>query len=247
MKKQQKQEKQTSEHRNWERSASAALSFSLSRYKDRLQKKDLVKLNTRPREIDVQIIDKQYGAERIDNAIGHLFERHNLIELKNPYEQLNIDVIWKGISYAAQYKSSGIDKQTGKKGVDAIPIDEVTLTFIRISKPINLFKDIKKRGYGIEQHYPGVYYITGIADIRMQIVVGKELEGDEFVALRVQGSGANEEDIKKFIKLAGLLKDSEEKDAYDAIMQTSMTENEEVYNNLKEGDGIMCEALERLM
>ena len=81
----------------------------------------------------------------------------------------------------------------------------------------------------------------------MQIVVGKELKGDEFVTLRVQGSNANEEDIKQFIRLAGLLKDSDEKDAYDEIMQISMTENEEAYNSLKEDDGNMCEALERLM
>ena len=247
MKKQQNQEKQTTEHRNWERSASAALGFSLSRYKDRLQKRDLVKLNTKPREIDVQIIDKQYGSERIDNAIGHLFERHNLIELKNPYEQLNIDVIWKGISYAAQYKSTGTDKQTGKKGVDAIPIDEVTLTFIRISKPINLFKYMKKRGYGIEQHYPGVYYITGIADIRMQIVVGKELKGDEFVTLRVQGSNASEQDIRKIISFAKTLEDENDREMAEEIIKISLTENRETYNRLKEVDEEMKDVLEEFM
>ena len=52
--------------------------------------------------------------DRMDNAIAFLFEKHNIIELKNPYEKLNIDVVWKGISYAAQYKSKGYDDTTKK-------------------------------------------------------------------------------------------------------------------------------------
>lgn len=240
-------EMKASTQRDWEKPVSAALGFSLGMYKDRLQKNDLVKLNSKPREIDVHIIDNRYGEGHMENAIGHIFERHNLVELKNPREPLNIDVIWKGISYAAQYKSSGEDKKTGKKGVDAIPIDEVTLTFLRFSKPTGLFNYMKKRGYVIYRYRPGVYYVTGIVDIRIQIIVCRELIGDEFVALRIQGSNVSEEDIRKFIRFAGTLEDEEDREKAESIMRISITENKETYNRLKEVDDKMNDVLEEFM
>ena len=95
-----KRKKQT--NRDWETASYAGLMFSLSEYKDRLEEQRAFKLNSKPREIDVRIIDKKYDEDdRMDNAIAYLFEKHNIIELKNPYEKLNIDVVWKGISYAA--------------------------------------------------------------------------------------------------------------------------------------------------
>ena len=77
--------------------------FSIRDYKDRLIETHGVKLNSRSREIDIRIIDQSAQQDRIDNAIAYFFERHNLIELKDSRENLNIDVFWKGVRPKRRY------------------------------------------------------------------------------------------------------------------------------------------------
>ncbi len=235
------------ENRDWDTATFAGLMFSLAKFKDRLTEQRGFKLNSGPREIDVRIIAQDYNTDdRMDNAIAYLFERHNLIELKNPYEELNIDIVWKGISYAAQYKSMGYDDIRKKKGVDIIPMKDVTLTFLRISKPDGLFKNMLASGYGVEMKFPGVYYITGIADIKMQVVVGTELVGEEFSSLRVQKHNAKDEDIRAFVSMVERLKDRHERDLADAILQISVSENKDFYDRLRKEEPEMCDALRDL-
>ena len=93
----------TLKNKDWETASFAALMFSIRDYKDRLSETHGVKLNSRSREIDVRIIDQSAHADRINNAIAYFFERHNLIELKNPRENLNIDVFWKGVRPKRRY------------------------------------------------------------------------------------------------------------------------------------------------
>ncbi len=234
--------------RDWESGLYAGLMLSLDKYKERLKEERAYKLNARPREIDIRIIDQEYvGDDRMDNAIAYLFERHNLIELKDPYEELDIDVVWTGISYAAQYKGQGYDDVIKKSGVDIIPMKDVTITFLRVSKPRDLFKQMKNNGYGIEEKFPGVYYITGIADIKIQVVVGRELEGEEFVPIRIQKKNAADEDVRTFLKLIEGLKDIHTKNLADSVMQISISENEGLYNRLLQEDPGMCKALRELM
>ena len=55
--------------------------WNQSRLKDRLEEQRAYKLNSRPREIDVRIIDKKCkDDERMDNAIAYLFEKHNICD-----------------------------------------------------------------------------------------------------------------------------------------------------------------------
>ncbi len=214
----------TTGSRDWESGLYAGLMLSLDKYKNRLKEERAYKLNAKPREIDIRIIDQDYdGDDRMDNAIAYLFERHNLIELKDPYEDLDIDVVWTGISYAAQYNGSGYDDTIKKSGVDIIPMKDVTLTFLRVGKPIKLFKLMVKSGYGIEEKFSGVYYITGIADIKMQVVVGRELKGEEFVPIRVQKKNAADGDVRAFVKTIEGLKDKHTKNLADSVMQISIT------------------------
>ena len=232
-------------NKDWETASFAALTFSIRDYKDRLTETHGVKLNSRSREFDVRIIQSNQKT-RINNAIAYFFERHNLIELKNPRENLNIDVFWKGISYAAQYKSSGYDDTTKKTGVNIKPMSDITLTFLRITKPEKLLSYLESHGFSLSQKFAGVYYVSGIAELKIQIVVGAELEGDEFVPLRVQKENAKEDDIRKFIEMCGELKDQAEKDIADTIIQISISNNERTYEKLKE-EADMSQALEKLM
>ncbi|MBR2214476.1 MAG: hypothetical protein IJ849_01800 [Selenomonadaceae bacterium] len=226
----------------------AGLILSLRKYRDRLMEERNVKLNAKPREIDVRIIDQLSDtAERMDNAIAYMFERHNIIELKNPTEPLNIDVMWKGISYAAQYKSMGYDKFTKAQGINAIPMKDITLTFLRMSKPTALFNELTQSGYKLKSKFPGVYYVYGVADIKMQIVVGKELEGDEFVPLRLQKTNPTWDDAGKFVQLSRNTKNLRDRELIDSILHLSIMENRELYEKLRKEEPEMCEALRELM
>ena len=183
---------------------------------------------------------------RINNAIAYFFERHNLIELKKPRENLNIDVFWKGISYAAQYKSRGYDDVSNEYGVNIRQMSDITLTFLRVTKPEKLLSYLLDHGYSISQQFPGVYYISGIAELKIQIVVGCELEGDEFIPLRVQKENASEEDIRKFIEICGGLTEQADKDMAENVMQISIANNQETYRKIVE-ETKMSKALEVLM
>lgn len=220
--------------------------FSVRKFKDRLIETHGIKLNSRSREIDVRIINQSSQQNRINNAIAYFFERHNLIELKNPKEQLNIDVFWKGVSYAAQYKSSGYDDTTKQTGVNIKPMSDITLTFLRITKPEKLLTYLETHGFSLSQKFAGVYYVSGIAELKIQIVVGSELEGEEFVPLRVQKENASEDDIRMFIRMCGELREQAEKDMAHTIFQISISNNQKTYEKIKE-DADMSSALEKLI
>ena len=89
-------------------------------------------------------------------------------------------------------------------------------------------------GHGVENRFPGVYYVTGIVDIKMQLVVASELEGEEFVSLRVQSKRAVPEDIRRFIGYAEKLTDKMEIEMAGLIALVSMNENEWQYDLLRE-------------
>ena len=113
-------------------------------------------------------------------------------------------------------------------------MSDITLTFLRITKPEKLLSYLETHGFSLSQKFAGVYYVPGIAELKIQIVVGSELEGDEFVPLRVQKENAREDDIRKFIEMCGELREQVDKDMADNIMQISISNNVKTYKKLKE-------------
>ena len=91
-----------------------------------------------------------------------------------------------------------------------------------------------------------MFIVSGIAELKIQIVVGAELEGDEFVPLRVQKENAAEGDIRKFIEMCGELMEQADKDMADIVIQISISNNKKTYERLKE-ENDMSQALEELM
>ncbi len=65
------------------------LMLSLRKYSDRLEAYPGYQLNKKPRQIDCVIINKKDGSESMDLSIARIFSRHNIIELKNPFEALS--------------------------------------------------------------------------------------------------------------------------------------------------------------
>ena len=168
------------------------LMLSLREYYDRIEVHTGYELNKKPRKIDCLIIDKKDDTVFTDNDITRIFAKHNIIELKNPYETVNIRTIWKTISYAAQYMSERIN--------DKPPFaNDVTVSIIRTAKPRKAMAQLQEMGYNVSNPFPGIYYISGMADFKTQIVVTSELKGDKYVPLRIQRKNAAREDYRLFV------------------------------------------------
>ena len=191
------------------------LMLSLRDFRDRLVSYPGFQLNMKPREIDCLIIDKCDPDEPIDNDIARFFRKHNIIELKNPQEALNINTVWKVISYAAQYNSEG----TSDDPRDAL---DITITILRAAKPKKALRQLKEGGYTIENAYPGIYYIGGMVDMRMQIVVSSELEGDDYVPLRIQRRNADRSDYRRFLENTDKVYTEDESDLVSMIFENGL-------------------------
>ena len=92
-----------------------------------------------------------------------------------------------------------------------------------------------------------MYYVTGAAFFQIQILVGRQLEGKKFAALKVLVPGASEEDIRSFGDVAFSQKDENYRDYVDSVFQVSVSANREIYDRMRKEDPKMCEALKDLM
>lgn len=63
-------------------------------------------LGKKPLQIDLLVIEKLDDVS-IENEIGHIFKRHNIIEYKSPGDDMTIDDFFKTVGYACIYKGLG--------------------------------------------------------------------------------------------------------------------------------------------
>ncbi len=223
---------------DWHSGFEGGLRLSLRNYAYDIEIEREHYLSSEPLRIDFLIVKKNTDAI-IDNAIGRGFLGHNLIEYKNPYDELNVDVLWKTIGYATIYKSFG-------ENVDKIKITDITISIFRAIKPVKLFKELADGGKTIAQEYPGVYIIKGIIDIPVRVIVTDELKDRKLMAFSVMSQNATEQDIRQFVQDASILKEPGDRRNADAVLQISANLHGELYSRLR-GDDAMCEALRELM
>ena len=197
-------------------------------------------LSKEPVRMDLLIIKKLSDA-RIENELGHIFKKFNVVEYKNPDDALTIDDYYKTVGYACLYKGLG-------ESVDQIPADELTISIFRESCPREMFKAMKKMGLEIEERYPGIYYISGKqALFDTQIVVTKQLEKETHRTLRVLSKHVQEEDVRAFVEKAGKMTEPGDRNNIDAVLHVSVSANREIYEAIRRCDKIMCDALRELM
>ena len=197
-------------------------------------------LSKEPVRMDLLIIKKLSDA-RIENELGHIFKKFNVVEYKNPDDALTIDDYYKTVGYACLYKGLG-------ESVDQIPADELTISIFRESCPREMFKAMKKMGLEIEERYPGIYYISGKqALFDTQIIVTKQLEKETHRTLRVLSKHVQEEDVRAFVEKAGKMTEPGDRNNIDAVLQVSVSANREIYEAIRRCDKIMCDALRELM
>ena len=65
---------------------------------------------------------------------------YNVIEYKGPEDALTIDDFYKTVGYACLYKGYG-------EHVDAVPINELTVSIFRATRPEKMFLTLQKYGH----------------------------------------------------------------------------------------------------
>ncbi|MBP3199989.1 MAG: hypothetical protein J6N21_23745 [Butyrivibrio sp.] len=226
------------ERLDWHSGFDAGLRLSMRKYADDLKIEREHSLSDQPLRIDYLVLRKS-SLTKIDNDLGRDFRGHNIIEYKNPSDELNIDVLWKVISYAGLYKSFG-------KHIDEIKIEDITITIVRSRKPSKLFNQLIKSEKIIKEKYPGVYSIVGLVDIPINIVVLREVRDKELLALQVMDYNASEAAVRKFLQEVSKYDEACDKRNADAVLQISAGANKSLYERLR-GDKEMCEALKEIM
>ena len=127
-----------------------------------------------------------------------------------------------------------------------IPADELTVSLFREAYPRELFFELERKGYVLEEKYPGIYYVRGNILFPVQIVVISRLNRTMHSSLRILSANADIEDIRKFLEQTENMKTPRERNNIDAVLQASVSANYEIYQKVRRANG-MCEALRELM
>lgn len=201
-------------------------------------------LNRKPLEVDMLIIRKD-GDGILQDEIGKLFAEHNLIEYKSPDDALNIDTLYKVLGYGCLYKALS-------PTVNGIPSSQITLTIIRHRYPRSLFQALREEEIECRCQYPGIYYLTGRIQFRTQVIVTRELRGQNHLWLRSLCSDLTKEEAKQFLTESVRLRketapDSADWKNADAVADVAFSQNADVFELVKKEDTAMCDALRELM
>ena len=221
----------------WHPGFYAAAEIELRQNRDELEFHREYNLSKKPLQIDLLIIEKLKDVQ-LQNELGAIFRRYNIIEYKEPKDKLNIDVFFKAIGYAFLYKGLG-------ESVNQIPLEELTVSLFREAKPIKLMHQLAGYGYHIRLHVPGIYYVEGLP-IPVQIVVTEELRSQLHPALRMLTRKLEQSDLLEFMECVnGFTKPGDRQNA-DAVLQVSVSANRKIFDQVRRNNVIMCEALREL-
>lgn len=165
--------------------------------------------------------------------------KYNVLEYKGPGDELSIDTLYKTLGYACLYKGYG-------KTINEIPAEELTVSLFREAYPRELFSELERKGYTLEEKYPGIYYVIGNILFPVQIIVISRLNRSQHSSLRILSANADIEDIREFLEQTENMKSPRERNNIDAVLQASVSANYEIYQKVRRANG-MCEALRELM
>lgn len=223
---------------DWHSGFAGGLELGFSRFAGQIEIEREHLLSKKALQIDFLLINKKNDV-KIDNSVGHLFRKHNIIEYKNPKDELNIDVVWKVIGYAGIYKSLG-------KTVNEIPAESISLSIFRSNKPRKLLNDLVNQGIVVDNPYPGVYYVNGLVSIPLQIVIADELTDTDFLALRILKENADENEVRDFILNRKDKYTPGEINDIDAVLRVVASANKELFERMR-GEDNMNDVLREIM
>ncbi|MDE7207033.1 MAG: hypothetical protein K2N90_07745 [Lachnospiraceae bacterium] len=222
----------------WHMAVAPAIRLELMEYGDILDYIPERLLNTKSLQIDLLVIKKS-GTTVIENEIGKIFKRSNIIEYKSPHDSEGVNEYFKAYAYASLYKIS-------ESGTSGNP-EEITITMIRRGKPYKLFKWFEAHACTVRKRYDGVYYIENAGFFETQVIVGKELNDENHIWLKSLTDRLDREQAKELIRQSGKLLDRPESDYAESVLQVVSKANRKVFEELKKEDGDMYSALVELM
>ncbi len=97
----------------WHPGFIAAVDLELGADREHLTYEKEYNLNRKPLQIDLLVLKKERG-RRLENEIGRLFRKYNLMEYKSPQDRLDIDTFYKAQAYACLYKAYGRPWMNGR-------------------------------------------------------------------------------------------------------------------------------------
>lgn len=216
----------------WHAGFQAALQIELMEEREYLQFLEEYNLTKKPLQIDTLIIKLEPGRQ-IKKNLGMLFRQYNIVEYKSPEDYISINDFYKVWGYTCLYQSET------EKVKERLP-EEMTVTFVNNHYPAELMKHLQTCYKAeIQKKFPGIYYITGLM-FHVQILVNKELSGEENIWLsRLRPDLTIEEDIKP---LSIAYKGKDKNPVYEAVMDLIVRANKRQYE-----EGMkMCDALREL-
>lgn len=189
----------TPPHNDWHSWFYILLNIVLHRFKkDKVKIDREVVLGAMPPRADFIVVEE---GDIIDLGLDvfKFFKRFNIIEFKNPDDELSESILWKVVGYAGFY----IDHFDARA-------DDITLTLFRGAKPVKMFKELD--GFVKPDKVKGIYRIENWkVDFPIQIVVTTELEGEEYAAFRAISKKPDMDDIKLIMEMTKQETDSDVK------------------------------------
>lgn len=223
----------------WHPAFYAAMQLELMEDKEKLIFENEHNLTKKPLQIDVLVIKKS-DEFIVRNEIGRIFRRYNILEYKSPTDELGIDEFYKVLAYASLYK-------TQEEHVGDIPENEVTITFVRDSKPRKLLKWFENHHYPVKQICEGVYHIGVVAEFPVQLIVGTELSKENHVWLTSLTKKMDEEQAYQLVQSADRLSEKADKENADALLDVTIRANPKSFPKVNKEGRNMCDALMELM
>ena len=153
---------------------------------------------------------------------------------------MDADVFFKVLGYACLYKSYG-------EVLDLRKAEEITVSFVRDSKPLGLFRYLEENRYAVTCHSHGIYYVEGNVPFLVQIVVTKELDKHAHAWLRALSSNLQKEDaLRVLYKIPGL-DGAFEREMADSVLAVMAKANGSLVDGLRGENGMYYETLFKIL
>lgn len=223
----------------WHPAFCAAMRLELKENQKELIFQNEHNLGKKPLQVDLLVIKKSEEIS-IQNEVGRIFRKHNLLEYKSPDDELGIAEFYKVMAYACLYK-------TQEEQVDDIPENEITVTIVRERKPLKLLAWLRKNHFPVKNTYRGVYYIGDVLGFPIQLLVGRELSKENHIWLTSLTKQVSEEQAYHLVLSMNRLSEKADKENADAVLEVTMKANPKTFSESDREGKIMCEELLKLM
>lgn len=209
----------------WHPAFCSAIRLELKENKMDLEYENEHNLGKKPLQIDLLVIKKSDDVV-VQNDIGKIFSRSNIMEFKSPRDGLNINDYFKVLGYACLYKAE-------EEHMDDIRNDDVTISLVRDTRPVKLMKAFERQGLQIRAYRAGIYYIEN-SWFPMQMIITSELDQTTHLWLRALTEKLSSDEAELLLRETSAHKETDEEALIDSVMTVSMSANKESFGNVKE-------------